>query len=690
MIINPYNVMYRRYEVIKKVPTLASDTITFNGNNQSPTINNYNSTSMVLSGDTSKRDVGNYTVTITPADGWAWQDGTQTPLNLNYSITKMSLAKPYLSNASKTFNNASQSPTVNSYNSTWETQSGTTSSTNVGSWTVTWKLKEPANTQWADKTVADVTGTWSIAVLKLTKPTYKSGNATYDGKAKTLAVNNYNSTYMTQGGTTSATNAGSYSATYTLKSTTNTKWSDNTTAVVTVSWSIARAKLATKPTVKTNPTYNGKAQSPAWNNYNTTYMTISGTTSATNAGSYTATFTLKGNYAWTDGTTAVASVKWTMNRLKVTKPTVKTNPTYNGKAQSPAWNNYNTTYMTIGGTTSATNAGSYNATFTLKSNWAWSDGGTGVLTVKWTMNRAAGSITLNPTSVSTTVGGTATFTITRSGNGAISVASGATGTATVSLSSTTVTVTGKAIGSATITVSVAQGTNHNATSKTLTATIKGANMYIWAYKYESNKYTSQCRYGFGDGSTTNGTSWQNIRPWSYSSYYNWNDHDGKYHNGEWGINDTYSLNDIYQMGGTLIFRLNKNAINLSGYNKLRFKIGISAQDSSTYRASVNAMYRECSFFITTETAPTAKTGKVYTVYSATQTIPQDNRTIRTSANYDMDISSLTGNQYIYLYLQGAISTVSSGGFYHYGLSCFFNQITSQTATPQYLYALLFN
>ena len=693
MIINPYNVMYRRFERINSLPTLASSAITFNGSNQSPTINNYNSTSMVLSGDTSVRDVGDYTITITPAEGWAWNNGTQDPISFNYSITKLSLAKPYLSDTAKIFNNASQSPTVNDYNSTWENQSGTVSSTDIGSWAVTWSLKDPNNTQWSDESVSDTTDTWSIAVLKLVKPTYASGNDTYNGSAKTLTVNNYVPAYMTQSGTTSAINANTYTATYTLNSTTNTTWSDDTTAAVNVTWTISRAKLATKPTVKTNPTYSGSAQSPTWNNYNTTYMTIGGTTSATNAGSYTATFTLGSNYAWTDGTTAVASVGWTMQRLKVTKPTVKTNPTYTGGSQSPAWNNYNTTYMTIGGTTSATNAGSYNATFTLKSNWAWSDGGTGVLTVGWTMNRAAGSITLNPTSISTTVGGTATFTVSRSGNGAITVSSNATGVATVSLSSTTVTVSGKGIGSATITVNVAQGTNHNALSKTLTASVKGANMYIWGINYANSTYTEYARYGFGQ-STTGSTSWKTGYTFTYTDPYSyWYDHDQTYKNGEWDVTSSISGGgkNLYCVGGNLIVRLNKNPINLSGYNKLRFYFDLSSKDSSDYRSKNNSMYRECSFFITTATAPTGKTGKIYTPYSATSTMANGSGTsIRSGVNYDMDISSLTGNQYIYVYLQGAISSRSGGGYDHYGISMTFWQTASQTSAPTGLFALLFN
>lgn len=45
------------------------------------------------------------------------------------------------------------------------------------------------------------------------------------------------------------------------------------------------------PTQKGTLTYNSNAQTPSWNNYDADKMTMSGTVSGTNAGSYTATFT---------------------------------------------------------------------------------------------------------------------------------------------------------------------------------------------------------------------------------------------------------------------------------------------------------------------------------------------------------------------------------------------------------------
>ena len=210
-------------------------------------------------------------------------------------------------------------------------------------------------------------------------------------------------------------------------------------------------------------TYNGQAQSPSWNAYNPDALTLGGVTTGTNAGTYTATFTPKGQYKWADGTQTAKEVTWTINAATMTVPTQKNSLTYTGSAQSPTWNNYDSGKMTLGGTTSGTNAGSYNATFTPKTNYKWADGSTGAKTVAWSIAKAAGSLSLNKTSIKLTAAKTTdTITVTRAGNGTITATSSAPTVASVSVSGSVVTVTAKAKGSATITVSVAAGTNHTA------------------------------------------------------------------------------------------------------------------------------------------------------------------------------------------------------------------------------------
>ena len=210
-------------------------------------------------------------------------------------------------------------------------------------------------------------------------------------------------------------------------------------------------------------TYNGQAQSPSWNAYNPDALTLGGVTTGTNAGTYTATFTPKGKYKWADGTQTAKEVTWTINAATMTIPTQSNSLTYTGSAQSPTWNNYDSGKMTLGGTTSGTNAGSYNATFTPKTNYKWADGSTGAKTVAWSIAKAAGSLSLNKTSIKLTAAKTTdTITVTRAGNGTITATSNAPTVASVSVSGGVVTVTAKGKGSATITVSVAAGTNHTA------------------------------------------------------------------------------------------------------------------------------------------------------------------------------------------------------------------------------------
>lgn len=175
-----------------------------------------------------------------------------------------------------------------------------------------------------------------------------------------------------------------------------------------------------------------------------------------------------------NGVTKTATTSVTVNRKTISAvPSQSGTLTYTGSSQSPSWSNYSTTQLTIGGTTSGTNAGSYTATFTPKSNYRWADGTTTAKSVSWSIGKAAGNLSISPTSMTLdTTTKSKTITVTRSGDGAISAVSGNTAAATVSVSGNTVTVTGKANGSATITISVAAGTNYTApASKTCAVTV---------------------------------------------------------------------------------------------------------------------------------------------------------------------------------------------------------------------------
>lgn len=232
--------------------------------------------------------------------------------------------------------------------------------------------------------------------------------------------------------------------------------------------------INTVPTQSGSLTYTGQAQSPTWNSYDPNALQIGGTTTGTNAGTYQATFTPKDPYKWADGTATAKTVNWTIGRAGITLPTQSGSLTYTGAAQSPSWSGYDSNKMTLGGTTSGTNAGSYNASFTPKANYQWTDGTTGAKTAAWSIGKAAGSLTLSKSSVSIGVSSkTDTVTVTRPGDGAITATSNNSAIATASVSGTTITITAKASGSTTITVKVAAGTNYTApANKTINVTVQ--------------------------------------------------------------------------------------------------------------------------------------------------------------------------------------------------------------------------
>ena len=167
-----------------------------------------------------------------------------------------------------------------------------------------------------------------------------------------------------------------------------------------------------------------------------------------------------------NGVTATATTPVTVARAVISVvPSQSGSLTYTGSALTPTWNNYSAAQLTIGGTTSATNAGTYAATFTPTSNYEWNDGSTGAKSVNWTIGKAAGSLSISPTSLTLNTGKpTGTITVTRAGNGTISAVSNNTGIVTVSVSGNVVTVNNvnQTSGSAVVTVKVSAGTNHTA------------------------------------------------------------------------------------------------------------------------------------------------------------------------------------------------------------------------------------
>ena len=353
-------------------------------------------------------------------------------------------------------------------------------------------LKEASDTAAQAKKVADGAAE-AIAAVQNTISVIpsQSGSPAYTGSAQTPTWNNFSAEMMTltYGSTTNPETrtpaadftgeiaAGTYKAYFTPKG--NYTWSDKTKTEKEVTWTIQKATIPAVPSQSGSLTYTGSAQTPTWSNFNATQMTKV-EEAKTDAGEYQTTFTPTANFKWTDGSSDAKTAPWSIGRATIEAVPVQSgSPAYTGSAQTPTWTGYDSAKLTISGDTSGTNAGTYNVTFTPTSNYQWADGTTTAKPATWTIAKAAGSLTLDKSTMA--LNNTTTFstiTVTRPGDGAISAQSSNPGVATVSVSENTVLVTSVKDGNATVTVSVAEGTNHTAPEdKTCAVTVSIPHVY---------------------------------------------------------------------------------------------------------------------------------------------------------------------------------------------------------------------
>ncbi|MCD7709541.1 MAG: DUF6273 domain-containing protein [Clostridiales bacterium] len=154
----------------------------------------------------------------------------------------------------------------------------------------------------------------------------------------------------------------------------------------------------------------------------------------------------------------------TNDSYTITPPTQSGTLTYNGESQSPTWNGFDDTKMTIsGGETSATDAGEHTAYFmpNADAGYHWEDGTTKTVGVVWTIGKAElPDFTLSESAVEVTISDDATVTVTHAGDGNADAYSDDEAVATVSINGSTVTIAYVGEGSTTVHIRVAEGTNY--------------------------------------------------------------------------------------------------------------------------------------------------------------------------------------------------------------------------------------
>lgn len=223
----------------------------------------------------------------------------------------------------------------------------------------------------------------NVVAIQLQIPAQKS-TIIYDGQMKTPSWDsNYDAFKMSFSGNTTGTNADTYTVTF------ETNYGyifTNGTRKAVVNWVIDRARIPSLPVQSNVLVADGTQKTPKWSGYTPSQLTQSGDLFGVEVGEYHTIFTPTSNYQWWDNTITGKEATWSINSILVTIPTQKGSLTYTGTPQTPEWDNFDQENSSVK-VTASTDAGEYNATFTLKVG-KWTDGTSDVKTIKWKINRA--------------------------------------------------------------------------------------------------------------------------------------------------------------------------------------------------------------------------------------------------------------------------------------------------------------
>lgn len=366
---------------IDVVPTQKAN-ITYTGEAQICEWNNYDEEKLTISGEIERIDAGSYIVNFVPTSNYMWSDNSTSAVSATWRIKRKVVNVVPSQSGTLTYNKAEQTPTWNNYNANELAVSGNTKGTSAGSYNVV--FTPTANYCWNDNSTTGIAVTWYILRKPITTgvPT-QSGTATYSGSSQSPTWDNFNTEELTISGTTSSSSSGTFTVSFTP--TANYCWENSDITSKSTTWTVGKSIVGIVPSQSDTIYYTGSSQSPTWSNYDSNKLILGGTTSGTNATEYSATFTPKENYCWSDGTVTTKTVTWTIQRQRIlVLPTQRTALTYNGSSQTVTWDNYSSTQLSVTGN-SATNAGTHEAVFTPNTNYAWSDGTFAAKRINWTI-----------------------------------------------------------------------------------------------------------------------------------------------------------------------------------------------------------------------------------------------------------------------------------------------------------------
>ena len=381
-------------------PTPDNTNFIYTGKPQTYVLGGFNASEMkatatngatVSDGSVTATNAGTYVITVEVAtDNYKWADGTNP--TYDFIINRQGIEKPsvvYPEGSDGYVYDYGKNITVQiSPESDGFTKGGDTTAKNVGTYTLTLTLD--ANYVWSDGTSEPYNLTWKVVQRQISLPTLSHKELTYNGKAQTVTVRDWDEKAVDLTLTTSADgasltdttlsvlHAGTYTVRATLKNG-NFIWADDSGDYKYLELTVKQAANAISDLTIAGWTYGGIANAPNFKanfGFDTATVTYTGdgyesTTAPVNAGKYTVTVTIAATSDYDDAT---ANVSFVVDRKGVDMPSITEEYVYNGDEQTVqlSTDGESQGYFTVEGG-KQTDAGTYTVTLKLSSNYRWSD-----------------------------------------------------------------------------------------------------------------------------------------------------------------------------------------------------------------------------------------------------------------------------------------------------------------------------
>ena len=325
-------------------PIIVGNSFEYTGSVITPTISNYDSELMTVTGTTSATNVGVYTVRVNIKDdqtirkNYKWGSGEDYSESvLPWEITKATKGIPSVTSCNEQeYDGNPHEITINSSDAveysldalTWSDTVPTR--TNVGTTYLHVRAKGDDNYEPSGAIDAII----NIVPKKLNKPTLVTSSFNYTGSAITPEINGYDSNIMTISGDTSATAVNQYTISIGLKPILNTdpaeynyEWMDDTTSDVSLVWEIIKDKYPAPTVVNYSGVYDGNSHTITVTSEGTFKYSTDNTNwvdtvpSRTDAGTTTVYVKRLGDSSYEDSYSTLGTI--TISKANIESPTVE-------------------------------------------------------------------------------------------------------------------------------------------------------------------------------------------------------------------------------------------------------------------------------------------------------------------------------------------------------------------------------